>query len=248
MYPPQPFRLCAIQLAFVSALVAGEWPSDYVIQEDSTSPDGSYALIVRSLEVAIEHEGDDNPVFLADAKKHITLQEVQNVNYFQRQNHRALKAHWAPDSTWCVVQDHARFGFESVLLFELKEDGFTQTAIGNQIKKSLDQTIAKQARNSEKGAEVSPYFRTLSDRILRVRAAATTNPKELEDIKSYYAHFSGTYDLKSKRWTSIKANPVGQEELFDLESAYEDDFDKYMIVAADPKGCSRRFLRLRVPF
>ena len=51
---------------------------------------------------------------------------------------------------------------------------------------------------------VSPYFRFGTDRKVRVRALSQNNPKQFDDVKTYYALFQGTFDVAAKKWTVIR--------------------------------------------
>jgi hypothetical protein len=229
-------------LAMVNPLTATDWPKDYVVQENSSSPDGNYGMAVRSRESALDQENNPaNPVYLANIAKHQLVGQLEEINYFQGQNHRALRMHWAADSTWGVVEDDNRFGFESIVLVTIDTNGFTHEKIGDQVQKPVDHAIATQSQNSSTTAEVIPYFRAQADRTLRVRATATTNPKALADVKSYYARFSGTYDVTSKKWTSRGAFSIPATACDRLSTAYVDDFDKDMIVAPDQKSVPGNF-------
>jgi hypothetical protein len=77
------------------------------------------------------------------------------------------------------------------------------------------------------------HFRLVPDRKVRVRAVASNNPKQFEDVKTYYALFQRTFDLESKKWTATKVRPINSEQNDVLESAYQDDLAKHMMVAAN---------------
>jgi uncharacterized protein YecT (DUF1311 family) len=165
---------------------------------------------------------------------HQTLGEIHGTDYFERQNHSNLTVEWASDSKWCVVTNWARYGFASSAILELRDSSFTQTDIGGRIQKSLDSVMQKQSHDHEMSGDTAPYFRLSPDRKLRVRAVTSNNPKRFEDEKTYYALFQGTFDLESKKWTATDARSINSEENFDaLLTAYNDDFAKHMIVAAD---------------
>jgi uncharacterized protein YecT (DUF1311 family) len=89
--------------------------------------------------------------------------------------------------------------------------------------------------------DVSPYFRLGSGRKVRLRALSQNNPKQFEDVKRYYALFQGTYDLAAKKWTVTDARSINSEQSDALENAYQDNFAKHMIVAADPAQAPESF-------
>ena len=51
--------------------------------------------------------------------------------------------------------------------------------------------IQKQSHDPEMSGEATPYFRLSPDRKVRVRALAANNPKQFDEVKTYYALFKG---------------------------------------------------------
>jgi hypothetical protein len=94
--------------------------------------------------------------------------------------------------------------------------------------------MQKQSRDPEISGEASVHFRLSPDRKVRARAVASNNPKQFEDVKTYYTLFQGTFDLESKKWAATDVRLINSEQNDVLESAYQDDFAKHMIVAANP--------------
>jgi hypothetical protein len=39
---------------------AGDWPKDYIVKENSESPDGHYAVLVQSMGAATEQEDNES--------------------------------------------------------------------------------------------------------------------------------------------------------------------------------------------
>jgi hypothetical protein len=182
------FALC-LALAVTRTPAAGDWPSNYIVHKHSESPDGRYGVLVLSNEAAVkEDQTEGNNTYLADLQTHQTLGEIHGSDYFEGQNHSDFTVDWALDSKWCVVTDWGRFGFASSSILELKDSSFIQTDIGERIQKSLDSVIKKQSHDHEMSGDVTPYFRLSPDRKVRVRALTSNNPKQFEDVKSYYAN------------------------------------------------------------
>lgn len=220
------------------SLWAADWPENYVVQGQSISPAKKYAVVVRSRELVLESKSvEQNPVYLANIQEHRVLGRVTGVDYFESENHRGLRIYWAADSTWCVMESDSRFGFQNISVLKIHDNRLSQMEIGDRIQKTVNEAIAKQSHQGNATAEITPYFRIGANRAVKVRAVATTNPKELSDMKSYYAHFAGIYDLKSKRWIFANARPASDETHLALLIAYDDHFDEHMIVA--PNGIAR---------
>ena len=231
----------ALNFSELGIAAAGDWPKDYVVKENSESPDGRYAVLVQSMDAATAQENNESSVYLADVRNHTTLGSIDKVDYFEHQNHRGLEVFWAPDSSYCVVENDGRYGVDTISILEIKDSSFVQTEIGERIQKSLDGAMKKQSHDSEMAGDVSPYFRLGTDRKVRVRAVSQNNPKQFEEVKTYYALFQGTYDLAAKKWTTTDARSINSEESDALGSAYQDNSATHMIVAADPAQTPENF-------
>ena len=214
-------RLFIVAFCFVLGLAranATDWPEGYIVHEGSESPDGQYGIILPNDEPTTEES--DN--YLANLKTHQALGKIQDADYFEHQNHASLAVEWSPDSKWCVASYWGRYGFDSILILEPKDSIFTQARIGERVQKSLDAAMKKQSRDKEISGDAAPYFRLGPDRKLRVRALSQNNPKQFQDVKTYYALFQGTYDLDAKKWTVTDARSITSEQSEALEIAYND--------------------------
>ncbi len=210
-----------------SKAAAADWPQDYVVHENSESPDGRYAVLVQSQDAAAESNDNESAVYLADVKNHTTLGKIDNVDYFEQQNHRGLEVFWAPDSSYCVVENDGRYGADTISVLEIKDSSFTQTEIGERIQKSLDGAMKKQA-HSEMSGYASPYFRLGTDRKVRVRALSQNNPKQFEEVKTYYALFQGTFVEQSGALETGYQKPDFENTTFANEDDRAKSLDEQM--------------------
>ena len=224
-------RYTARILAFLSGLslhaalsepaAAVDWPDGYVVYEKTASPDGRYGVLVPTMEAWDKDESLSEANYLADVKNHRVLGEIDKVDYFEHQNHRGLAVFWAPQSSICVVENDGRYGADSISVLEINDSSFAQTEIGDRIQKSLDGAMKKQA-HTEMGGYVSPYFRFGTDRKVRVRALSQNNPKQFDDVKTYYALFQGTFDVAAKKWSVTDARSITAEQDDALVTAFSD--------------------------
>src|ERR1043166_9092747 len=167
--------------AFANARSASaeDWPTGYVVYENSESPDERYGILVATVDAAENDEALEETNYFADLKNHHILGKIEGADYFEHQNHRGLKTVWADDSNWCVVQYDQRFGFDSISIIEPKETKFVQTDIGKRIVKALSAVIkSKGDGDDESGGDAAPYYRFDGTKLL-VRVASTTDPKEM---------------------------------------------------------------------
>ena len=212
----------SLNVALSETAAAVNWPDGYVVYENTASPDGRYGVLVPTMEAWEQDESLSEANYLADIKNHRVLWKIDKVDYFEHQNHRGLEVFWAPHSSVCVVENDGRYGADSISVLEINDSSFTQTEIGDRIQKSLDGVMKKQAHAPEMAGDVSPYFRFGTDRKVRVRALSQNNPKQFEDIKTYYALFQGTFDVAAKKWTVIDARSISAEQDDALVTAYGD--------------------------
>jgi len=213
--------LC-LNVALSETAAAVNWPDGYVVYENTASPDGRYGVLVPTMEAWEQDESLSEANYLADIKNHRVLGKIDKVDYFEHQNHRGLEVFWAPQSSVCVVENDGRYGADSISVLEINDSSFAQTEIGDRIQKSLDGAMKKQAHAPEMAGDVSPYFRFGTDRKVRVRALSQNNPKQFEDVKTYYALFQGTFDVAAKKWTVTDARSISAEQDDALETAYSD--------------------------
>lgn len=206
--------LAGLLLPSPRGLHAEDWPKDYVTAENSESPDKHYALLIPNT----DHGEGDN--FLADTKNHRLLGKIKGGDYFEHANHRGMTLTWADNSQWCVLEYDNRFGFASLNVLEVKDKTFAQTEFGARVQKSIDAVIKKQSHGDSESGEVTPYCSLGKDRRIQVRAVATTNPKELEGVKTSYAWFDGVYDYSRAEWSSAQAHPATTAEYNALNAAF----------------------------
>jgi len=208
----------SLSVAVSRTVVAADWPDGYVLYEDTQSPDERYGILVPTSE-AWEKDGSlEDTNYLADLKNHRILGKIKGADYFEHQNHRGLKAVWAPDSSWCVVEYDGRFSFDNLSILELKDSTFVQTDIGKRIGKALATAI----KEEEPSGDVGPQFRIEPGRKLRVQAVLNTDPKELDLKHARYALFIGIYDMNSKKWLNANARAVDREGYDGSETAFSD--------------------------
>jgi len=217
----------SVNVALSEGTAAVNWPDGYVVHEGTTSPDGRYGVLVPTMEAWENDESLGESNYLADLQNHRVLWKIDKVDYFEHQNHRGLAVFWAPQSSVCVIENDGRYGADSISVLEINDSSFAQTEIGDRIQKALDGVMKKQAHEQMSGY-VSPHFRFGTDRKVRVRALSGNNPKQFDDVKTYYALFQGTFDLAAKKWTVTDARSINADQYDSFETAYgdvEEDFE-----------------------
>jgi len=207
-------------------LIAADWPEHLTLHEASRSPDGQYGIVVTTSShvddgatVLLPEKDEEFVDYFADLQNHRLLGKIKNFEYVEGENHAHLDAEWTPDSKLCIATYWERYGFASAAVLEPKGDSFTQTDIGQHIRKAIDATIKKQSRDVD--ADVYPQFYIEAGPKIRVFAEASNNPKQLEGVETYYALFQGIFDPRSKKWTATSARAITAKDNEMLQSASE---------------------------
>jgi len=232
--------VAALTTCSMSFVTAADWPERLTLHEESRSPDGHYGIVVTTSShvddgntTLLAEEGEEFVDYFADLQTHRLLGKIKGFEYVEHENHAHLSAQWTPDSKLCLATYWERYGFASVVVLRPKGDSFTQTDIGQHIRKAIDAMIKKQSRDVD--ADVYPQFYIEPGPRIRVYAEASNNPKQLEDTKTYYALFQGVFDPISKKWMASSARAITAKENELLHSASEASccFETYA-VSPDP--------------
>jgi len=176
-------------LSFVAcgSAVAIDWPKTYVVAEDTTSPDGKYALIVQNAENGAMNTGPiagTDAVFLANIPEHKVIGEIKDVDYFERMNSRHLSAQWLDDSSACLVlESHWLYGVYGVHVVERTGQSIQQTDL---MKRMLAMINPAEDR-------LNFYFRFETGPKVVVRA--TVPARQLEQTKSLFDHLCRMVEL-----------------------------------------------------
>lgn len=192
---------------FVAPAIADWLPKNYVVAKDTISPDGRFGLVIPGRGVVDE----DNPItinYFADVKAHRLLGKITKSDYFEHQNHRDLLVFWAPDSSRVLVNYEERYGFGQLIVLEPEGKDFAQAEIGQVVQDALDASATKQAKGERQDPDGEIFCRWTPEGKLHLRALGMTNPKQFENVKTYYAFFEGTYDPKTKKWSGTQSRAI----------------------------------------
>jgi len=209
---------------------AAKWPKHLTLHEESRSPDGHYGIVVTTSEhvhdghTILLPEDDENFVdYFADLRKHRLLGKIKDFEYVEEENHAHLEVLWTPDSKVCLAAYWARYGFADIALLEPNGDSFMQTDLGKHIQKAVDAAAKK--KGSDDNFDVYPEFHFEPGPKMRIQATANNNPKSLEDVKTTYVLFQGTYDVSAHKWLGSSARTITAEENELLDQNYAQTAD-----------------------
>src|SRR5437016_14590285 len=108
------------------------------------------------MDAATGQEENESGVYLADVKSNTTMGNIDKVDYFEHQNHRGLEVFWAPDSSYCVVENDGRYGADTISILEIKDSTFVQTGTRDTTQKPPDPPLPQQPPAPHPPAPPSP--------------------------------------------------------------------------------------------
>jgi uncharacterized protein YecT (DUF1311 family) len=94
---------------------------------------------------------------------------------------------------------------------------------GNSIERSLDTVTVREAardRVENPGGPAIAYIRFAKGERIQFRTISNSNPKALENVRTYCALFQGTYDFAGDRWIVTDARPISAQMFDILSEAY----------------------------
>jgi len=203
--------------------LAEEWPKDFVIVEESRSPDGLYGILVPSIDSSVDGENFGEVNYLADIKEHKVLGRIQGARYWERANHASLKTTWMPDSRFCLLEYQARYDIHSLVVVEVEAGGLIrQSSIAEPALKEIEAVMVRQMKGEKDAVYPWFYCRIDLDRKVLARSVTSNNLKRREDQATYYAYFTGVYDVAAGRWAESEAIPVTEQQGLALSSLLDD--------------------------
>ena len=214
------------------ACLADGWPPDGMkVAERSASPDGRYGILVYQmlkLPPNIDEESACDVNYFADLPARNLPAKIKGACFAAGKNHQSLEVFWSPSSSFCAAVYEGRYGFDSMVAIE--PTPFQQIDFGTHVQKGLDAAIlsqeagnARSANDRSKCCEGYVVVRVSNDGVIRVRAVGTTNPKQLMELQSRYAFYSGTFDFRSQKWSGEISRKISSEKSDALQVLFSSD-------------------------
>ena len=206
-----------------SAGLPKEYASKYLVASSTLSPDKQMAVIYpRDAE---DEKARDYLVALKPFK--ILAPLATDYAYFAHQSHGGISAEWSKDSSVALVILESKWGPGDVFLYEI-HDGKVSRAT------DLLKKISDLLRPDYEQVKPEPYndvFPFVFDddmlsggeadssqsvrqcaldgaQQVRVKAAATTDPKQIGGIKAWDAKFDGVWNIPQAKFTAEKVTRV----------------------------------------
>lgn len=193
-----------------------DYASKYLVASATLSPDQKMAVIYPK-----EDEDEKGKNLLVVLKPFQTLTALETKTpYFAHQSHGGIRAQWSKDNAVALVTLESKWGPGDVFLFEFREGKLERsTNLLGKIREELQpdyQKVKPEPYNDSidfifdddmvGGGEGELSQQCMLDEAgqVRVKAAATTDPKHIGGIKAWEAKFDGVWDIAQARFISAK--------------------------------------------
>jgi hypothetical protein len=192
--------------------------ADYLVASSTLSADKAFAVIYPKMELCTDEpkKGAENRCkdYLVALKPFRILTPLETkFPHFQNKNHGGISATWSSDGAAALVTLDSKWGPEDVFLYEIRDGKVSRST-------SLYQKTHDLFLPDYKNAKVGAYndlfafiletpeegaFAEFADAThVRIRATATTDPKETPGRKAWEATVEAVWDIPQARFTSEK--------------------------------------------
>ena len=204
----------AAEQAESSVALPEGYAANYVIAEETASPDQKFAVIVPK----------DDPEEMSPVGKNylVALQPFAILGtldtespHFIGKNHGGISAEWSNNSSVALVTLASKWGPGDVFLLELKDGKLSRTT--NLLAKAHDLLLPDYQKTKPKPERYNDYFdfifagedpvcRLEGSQRVQIDGTATNDPKGVAD-RRWNARIAGTWDIAQGRFTHHKITP-----------------------------------------
>ncbi len=206
-----------------SAGLPKDYASKYLIASSTFSPDQKMAVMYPK-------DGEDEKAkdYLITLKPFKILSPLATDDpYFAHRSHGGISAEWSKDSSVALVTLESKWGPGDILLYEMRDGKVTRETnmakkIGDQLRPDYEKVKPESYNDSynfildddlvaDSGTDSSqPVKQCVLDgaQQVRVKAAATTDPKNIPGVKAWDAKFEGVWDIAQAKFTSAKVKRI----------------------------------------
>ena len=191
--------------------------ADYLVASSTLSPDKKFAVIYPKMEVCTDEPKKGAATRCKDylvALKPFQILTTLETKFpqFQNKNHGGISASWSDDGSAVVVTLDSKWGPEEVFLCEIHDGKVSRST--NLFQKVHDLFLPdyKAAKMGPAGQfdfivespEEGAFGEFVDADHVRLRAIATTDPKETPGRKAWEATVEAVWDVPQARFTSQK--------------------------------------------
>jgi hypothetical protein len=202
-----------------SAGLPKEYAGKYLIASSTLSPDKNMAVIYPK-------DGDDEKArdYLVALKPFKILAPLATeYPYFAHQSHGGIRADWSRDNSVALVTLESKWGPGDVFLYEIRDGKVARTTdllkkISELLQPDYDQVKPEPYNDNfpfifdddmlggGESDSSQPVRQCVLDgaQQVKIKAAATSDPKQIGGIKAWDAKFEGVWDISQAKFTAEK--------------------------------------------
>ena len=193
-----------------SAALPGKYAKNYLIAENTISPNKKFAIIFPTLDASESKAAGDYLVCLKPFR--ILAKLDTKWPHFQNKSHGGISAEWSGDSGVALVTLDSKWGPGDIFLFALEDGKVKRTT--NLLAKIYDLLLPDYRR--AKAARYNDYFDFIFEsndkpickldgtKQVRIDAKATTDPKGLDKAHSWHGRVRALWNIPQAKFTSQK--------------------------------------------
>jgi hypothetical protein len=220
-------------------------PKGFVVPKCTISPDGRYGITVPVLDQHKDSENPKNSVIELETGKIVAVIKTKWTGWNRMGHGGILPARWSPDASLLLWEVEGKWFRDAVGLLKFKNGALEWqsdiTALAHReilerTRHAASEKYAKAKKANEGSGSAYPEGFTIEvvavDPIafpLEVRAALTSDPKQLEDFPKLGSELSATVDERGKfTVTDFRLKDGAYEELEEKDPAPEEcprDYD-----------------------
>lgn len=206
-----------------SAGLPKEYASKYLIASTTISPDQKLAVIYPK-----DSEDEKAKDYLVSLKPFKILAPLATDDpYFAHRSNGGISAEWSKDSSVALVTLESKWGPGDILLYEIRDGKVARETnmtkkIGDELRPDYEKVKPEPYNDSynfildddmaaDSGADPSQPVQQcvlVDAQQVRVKAAATTDPKNIGGVKAWDAKFEGVWDIPQAKFTSANVKRI----------------------------------------
>jgi len=195
-----------------SALLPREYAGKFLIAENTLSSDKTIGVIYPTLELCAEQSDKRCQDYLVQLKPFKILATLETKwPHFENKNHGGISGHWSKDGAALLMTLESKWGPGDIFLYEFK-DG--QLVRSTNLLRKMHELLEPDFRRAKSG-HYNDYFDFIFESeetpmvefkgsTLRIRARATTDPKQIAGEKAWDGRLEAVWDISQAKFTSQK--------------------------------------------
>jgi hypothetical protein len=194
-----------------SAALPKEYAGNYLLAENTLSPDKNIGVIYPKLELCDEESDKRCKDFLVQLKLFKILGILDTkLPHFQNKNHGGISGDWSKDGRAALITLESKWGPGDIFLYEFKDGQLARSTNLRKIRRLLERDFRKAMSvryNSDFDFILESDDKPMVEfngATVQIHATATTDPKEIPGTKAWDARVDAVWDITRAKFTSQK--------------------------------------------